>query len=169
MMGAQASRRKMLGWLGMAPVAGRAAAEQAARTLTGIGTMSGYYPKADLSDALGLAQKNGAGIAAANSSMGPFLDHETRLKLRNAALRAALRNPTLRGEVESLVYEDHRYVGVIAPDLAVLRSVSFMAKVTYQRQRNVARELEHSLLEDGPYQRMHRWGQRILKGAGINF
>lgn len=51
--------------------------------------------------------------------------------------RRVLANKVFRSQIESIYYEEYRAVPGIDPDIAVLRSFSPMAKVTFQRQRNV--------------------------------
>lgn len=75
-----------------------------------------------------------------------------------------LRNQLLRSEVESVFYEDYRVIGRIDPDIAVLRSLSLNAKIAFQRQRIVARNLEN--LGQGhtsPWYRIRQLSQKYLK------
>ncbi len=56
-----------------------------------------------------------------------------------------LANTIARREIESMLYEQERIICRIDPDLAAMRSFSLAAKVTFQRQRNVKRELDYKL------------------------
>lgn len=166
-VGAKATRRRMLGFLGMAPLAGRQALEEGAKHLAGIGK-SGSFPTADLRDALDLRGAPSQGVCASVDT--PVSDYWAQKKLRETTLRAALAIPASRAEIESILYEDQRMVWNLDPDLAVLRSISLSAKIAYQRQRNVARQLENALLDQSPYQRIREWGENVLKNAlGIKF
>lgn len=62
-----------------------------------------------------------------------------------AATKAAMRIPALRDELTSILFEDFRHVRVIEPDIAVHRSFSLNAKIAFQRQRFVERELQSRL------------------------
>lgn len=84
-------------------------------------------------------------------------------EVRERGMRWALKNPELRAELESLVYEDNRHVGWLDHDLASKRSFSLAAKVTFQRQRNVQRRIEQDVLESSPWRRISAWSDRALK------
>lgn len=73
-------------------------------------------------------------------------------------------NKLLRKELETLLYEDERYVTRIDPDLASKRSFSLSAKVAFQRQRNVARRMEE-LQSNHSWQRVHNF---LLKNRMID-
>lgn len=65
---------------------------------------------------------------------------------RYATLQEALvRVPGLREQIRERLIDEHRVVHHIDPDLAILRSISPMAKIAYQRQRNVEQALERIL------------------------
>lgn len=66
------------------------------------------------------------------------------------ALRSLLSNAALREEYIAAMYERNRHVGSLDLDLATKRSFSLAAKVTYQRQRNVERQIEDESHADGP-------------------
>lgn len=152
------ARRGFLKLLPVAGLAGKAAAEDAATRLAGLGTT-------------GLAQNVGGGFAAeglgcasnqvqpASLAQGSAISVDVRRKI----IQRVLRLPNLRGELESILYEDQRHVGFIDPDLAAKRSFSLAAKVTFQRQRNVERALQNQVYQDSTYQRVERWTERVLK------
>jgi hypothetical protein len=79
------------------------------------------------------------------------------------ALKKLWQVPALRDEYESLMFERNQRVGYIDLDLATKRSFSLAAKVAYQRQRNVARDIADDMVtwEEG------RWGKTaaLLKRA----
>lgn len=58
------------------------------------------------------------------------------------AMRLALQDPDIRRGLMSELYARQRVVHMLDPDIANKRAWSDMAKVTFQRQRNVERELE---------------------------
>lgn len=58
------------------------------------------------------------------------------------AHQALMQIPELRDLFTSGLYEQYRNVTYIDPDIAVLRSFSPMAKITFQRQRIVNRNIE---------------------------
>lgn len=58
------------------------------------------------------------------------------------ALRLAMQDPDLRREIVSMAFEQHRTVLSVDPDIEVMRSFSPMAKITFQRQRNVGRYIQ---------------------------
>lgn len=62
------------------------------------------------------------------------------------AARKVLGDPSLRREFISRAYEENRHIYQIDPDIMIRRSWSPMAKVTFQRQRNVDQALR-SVLE----------------------
>jgi hypothetical protein len=61
------------------------------------------------------------------------------------ALRGALKKPEQLREIKALLYEQHRTVYVMDPDLLYNKSFSPAAKIAYQRQRIVERALEFEL------------------------
>lgn len=63
------------------------------------------------------------------------------------AARAVLGDPAARAQAEAFFYERHRVVHFIDADIEIMRSWSPMAKIAFQRQRNVARELENMMRE----------------------
>ncbi len=74
----------------------------------------------------------------------------------------ALADKALRGEIESMLYEQNRYILVkeLPPDIAVLRSFSTMAKITFYRQNLVALGLKRRQQKSLPSRladRMYGW------------
>lgn len=130
------ARRGFLKLLPATPFAVRTAAEETARTISKI-------------EVSGVGQDNSIGArglpSTCLSSTDPSADQ----------WRTALRNLGLREQIESLIYENNRFVNRIDPDIAVLRSYSLNAKIAFQRQRNVALDLKN-FEGDGsyPYARM---------------
>lgn len=116
-MNVQATRRRFFSFAGGAVGAARVTAEKVASELSGV----------SLSGGMSLVQ----GISSSS-------DEPTSLQTR-----LALANPFTRRTVEALIYQEERSPSRIDPDLAVLKSVSFSAKVTLQRQRNVKARLAH--------------------------
>ena len=60
-----------------------------------------------------------------------------------AAKAVFVANPDLYEAARSTCFYNNRNVDHIDPDIAVLKSLSPMAKVTFQRQRNVEREMAY--------------------------
>jgi hypothetical protein len=79
--------------------------------------------------------------------------------------KAALKIPGLRDDLVSALYERYRHVGYIDHDIASMRSFSLAAKVTFQRQRNVAREL-YDNTNEGYWDRTRRI---IRRAVGLPF
>lgn len=73
----------------------------------------------------------------------------------------ALKIPTVRAQLESLLFEDVRVIYGIDHDLASKRSFSLAAKVTYQRQRIVAQKIRE-MESEWPYQRINNLISRAL-------
>jgi hypothetical protein len=63
------------------------------------------------------------------------------------AARLAMLNPDIKKLLTDAAYAQHRVVTHIDPDIEVLRSLSPMAKITFQRQRNVAKALKDATEE----------------------
>jgi hypothetical protein len=124
-------RRAFLQFLGMAPVAGPIAAKGALEAvqagMAGVATAP-FGPS--------------GGVAAEPTGYPPNGIDET------AMLRQAYKLPGLRDELTSLIYQEHRRVGFLDPDIANKRSFSLAAKITFQRQREVERGIEARLAGD---------------------
>lgn len=145
-------RRGFLQALGFAPVAGPALARKAIETAT--------------AELAGVTTSGMVGGPAAPDQPYPgAIGAPCRaFDIRKALLRV-LQTPELRGQYESLMFERRRHVGVLDLDLASKRSFSLAAKVTFQRQRNVAREIEAEA-EDSPWSRAQEF---LRKAAGGPF
>lgn len=64
------------------------------------------------------------------------------------AYAEVMRSPMLRDIARSAAWRRHRYVHAVDPDIEVYRSFSPMAKIAFQRQRNVEREMASFLEPD---------------------
>lgn len=113
------NRRSMLKLLGSVPVVG----PDLARKLS------------SEASAAGLAKIHTSGLQY-ESSEPPSTD-ETNFTQRQLAIQL----PWVRQELEQLMLERNTRVSTLDPDLAVLKSVSLSAKICYQRQRNVQRDI----------------------------
>lgn len=138
------NRRSVLQLFGSVPVVGpslarKLAAEETASKLAKIGTSGLQYR--DTSPPV--------------EHYHPTLDQK----------RIALQIPWFRTELEQLIAERNRHVNVIDADLTVLRSVSLSAKIYYQRQRNIQRDLRHHT-EAPAYERIDRLFSGIKKLLG---
>lgn len=138
------ARRGFLRLMSAAPFAGKAVAEEAAARLSGV-------------------VASGAG----NHLIGAELPQSGRSALPDMTerhYRAAYQIPGLREAAETILYrEQMREVSFIDPDLAVLKSFSLQAKITFQRQRNVQRYIERQQNE-APWRRVD---QLIMKALGL--
>jgi hypothetical protein len=83
-----------------------------------------------------LGQVSGAGLGGAPTPGVGQMEQGSSISLANKKL--ALNIPGIREELQSLFYEVNRNVYAIDYDLATKKSFSLAAKITYQRQRNVA-------------------------------
>lgn len=145
-------RRAFLQHLGIGVVAAPAAAKQ-------------VVDKA-AADLAGLNVVGSAGIDAPPSAPYPSADATDVLKHRKT-LRHLLTNPVLRDEYVSAMFVRNRHVGTLDLDLANKVSFSLAAKVTFQRQRNVARQIDEDSHEDGPF--WQRPDGLIRKAASLLF
>ena len=109
----QANRRTFFGFLGAAPIAIKQAGDKAIANLAAVNEAP-------------------YGGATPCSPAPDGITSATRQKIISQ----------FRPDFESLIYERERRVGVIDADIAVHKSFSLNAKITFQRQRNVAREMK---------------------------
>lgn len=109
-------RRSFLKMLGLSPLAAKAAVESEQMHQAGI-TQVGQYP------------------TATNLPPGETVDPSIIRALMDAAFRA---------EWESALYQQNRSVYFLDHDLANKRSFSLAAKIAFQRQRNVERQMAES-------------------------
>lgn len=159
------TRRRFFAWMGTAPIAARQGMETAARQLAGIGNGQGV-PSLDLRGSL-IDGANDVGAPSSAQMVGA--DWRLARKLRDDLIRKALDTPERRAELEAILYEEHRSVHNLDPDLAANRSFSLAAKVCYQRQRNVQRAIEYTVKENSPWEQVRSWKDRVLSLAGIKF
>lgn len=83
------------------------------------------------------------------------------------AARLAMADPDIRALLVAAAYAQHRVVTSVDPDIEVLRSFSPMAKITFQRQRNVQRMLD-SATEEPVWSfasKAHEFIKKIMWGA----
>ena len=138
------NRRSMLRLMSSVPVVGpRLASKLAAEATAGK-----------------LSQLSTSGLGA-GTSLPPNDDNTTTLDQR----RLALQIPWVRQELEQLLVERNRLVYRIDPDLAVLQSVSLSAKIYYQRQRNIQRQLESYRTQE-PWTRIESLFAKVSKLLG---
>lgn len=103
-----------------------------------------------------------AGLGGGGSYGQPFGESTKAMGFdARATLRKLLESPALRDEYSSLMFARHRRVGALDLDLANKRSFSLAAKVTFQRQRNVEREIEEDAAELPPWQRVEAVLKRV--------
>lgn len=164
-------RRRFFGAIAASPLAARQAAESAAKQLAGIGSLSGGVPISDLRDMVREMPHSGLGAqgeASANTcTQSPAKDWQVLRQLKDDIIRRALNTKQSRQELEALLYQDMRNVYSFDHDLASNRSMSLAAKVCFQRQRNVQREIDYMMLDQSLRTRIRDWKNRILSIAGI--
>jgi len=131
------NRRSILSLIAGAPLAGRAVADQA---VTSLGNMS--PPPYGLIG--GAAQGQSTGPANI-----PFVEHQSALRsiFGDAKALAEIRAELAEAELRNNPYID--------PDIQIMRSFSPMAKITFQRQRNVERALAE--IQDTRWDRPQRY------------
>ncbi len=132
------SRRKVLGMLSSMPVVGRSLASK-------------FQSEA--------AASSLAGLAGAGSLAGPQECAPPNRKFPEITMKL----PWVQDALRDLYYEQNRRVGYIDPDLAVLKSFSLNAKICFQRQRNVERQLLEVVEE--PFWK--RWDKLMAKIHGF--
>lgn len=120
------NRRGILGMLGAAPFAGGAIGQDVASLMTGnAGT--------------GLASNAAGGLSSmGRASSKPLME-------RQSAMQLILGDSRAMAEIRDELWAEQRTVTQVDPDLLVLKSFSPMAKITFQRQRNVERALADAL------------------------
>ena len=131
--GPNVTRRSAAALLGSLPFVGR--------QIGGGGLSSGT----GLSDAAQMlksqiAQPGYAHIEQRPASMAPLMPEWK-------AMRLAMLDPDIKAIMMDALWNQHREIHKIDPDIEVLRSVSPMAKIAFQRQRNVQRALDQSTNE----------------------
>lgn len=133
-------RRAFLSLLGVSPIAARSAATKAAADLAGVSI---------------------AGMSGFDGGVEPHSNADAT----PAQARVALKIPHVLAEVRSALYEDYRRIHRIDPDIAVHRSFSLNAMITFQRQRNVERAIEQMQHDFYPYRRIQ---EAILRAVGVS-
>lgn len=136
------NRRGLLKLLGAAPVAApRIAAEMQAKAA---------LQAADAAKLIG-TQISGLGDEAPLS-----------LDITPKEVQKALRIPFAKEGIMEILWNQHRHVYALDPDLAVKKSFSLNAKITFQRQRNVERRFKE-LQEEPAWLRIPNFVRNILK------
>jgi hypothetical protein len=101
----------------------------------------------------GLSGNNGGGIPATDKP-GGYISPENK--------KLALTFPTVKKELESILYQAHSQIYRIDHDLAIKKSFSLSAKITFQRQRNVEASMEEHFV--GPsWARLDNFWAQIAK------
>lgn len=163
-------RRSVLKFLGASPIAAREAAEVAAKNLAGITRGKPGIPGMDVRNMMRENIQPTAHLVGypevGQGQSGPF-DWRLAREMRDKFVLQALRTKETRRELETILYENHRTVHGLDHDIAANRSWSLAAKLCYQRQRNVARDIEHTMMDQNPWQRARDWKDRVLSFAGI--
>lgn len=114
-------RRKFLGALGLGAVAAPLAGQQIINTPAQFGAPA---------ESLYISGFGGGGNGAADP--------------RDLA-RRAFANPQTLSDVRALLFEKHQIVSTIDHDIASKKSFSLAAKIAFQRQRNVERDIQEMM------------------------
>lgn len=131
------TRRRFAGLAAAAPLAGMA---------LGRGVEGG--PTATQANQAGMFRGLNDPNAFANQA-GKYADVMKPPKMgRCEALRIALADPDMKRLITSWAFKQNQRVTEIDPDIQCLRALSPMAKITFQRQRNVERYLGNLVDED---------------------
>jgi hypothetical protein len=141
------TRRKLAVAFGSLPFVGKAIAKEAMTGLTG-GNTSPYPPRPPVGP-YGYPGVEAAKQQLKDAIRKPFISRQQATKL-------LLQNKELLSEITSQMYEHERIINHIDPDINIYKSFSPMAKITFQRQRNVQRQLHNLTGEHSDY-----WGDRV--------
>lgn len=164
-------RRSVLKFLGVSPIAAREAAEVAAKNLAGITRGGTGIPEMDVRNLVREPVPNsgwsGTAECANIVSQQSIADWRVVREMRDKIMLNALRTKESRRELETILYENHRNVHGLDHDIAANRSWSLAAKLCYQRQRNVARDIDHTMMDQNPWERARQWKDKVLSFAGI--
>lgn len=126
-------RRGFLGILGAAPLFGGAIAENIGRD----------------AQAMGLSQGGLPGASQLGVKVNPRMEQKS-------ALRMIFGDAEALAEIRDELFAAQRHVTAIDPDILIMKSWSPMAKLTFQKQRNVERALAE-LQEEGRWDRPQRY------------
>lgn len=132
------------------------------RSILGIMAGAPFAAKTVAKDVAGATSYGYMGAQAANAGSGSqkgLLD--TPLVQRDNALKMIFSNPASFAEICDELFAEQRTVFTVDPDIAVLKSFSDMAKITFQRQRNVERALAE--LQDERWDRPQRYVRALSK------
>lgn len=143
------TRRAMARFLGAAPVVGRAVLQSG----TGVGTSI---------QGSSLLSNVASGAEAGDISNKLGLKPATQQMSHAQAVAKFMADPIMRRQLEELAWKNNRIVHAIDDDLAAMRSFSHMAKITFQRQRNVEREIREAG-EPPPWEARNVFEQMIRK------
>lgn len=162
-------RRSVLKFLGASPIVAREAAEQAAKSLSGVTRGGMGMPGLDIRDIVRADAPSTFPMNDCANIVGQQTGSDWRVvrEMRDKIILDALRTKESRRELETILYENHRTVHGLDHDIAANRSWSLAAKLVYQRQRNVERDIEHTMMNQNPWERARDWKDRILSFAGI--
>ncbi|MGE0751839.1 MAG: hypothetical protein AB7F39_06740 [Variibacter sp.] len=150
-MSAGVGRRAFMRLAALSPFAARQAAAGAAAEMAGIALSPGVG-----SILSGDTAPRGQGAGPVNRAF----DYDKAVGL-------VLELPAYRDKLTSLLYEENRVVNRIDPDLAVLKSFSLAAKIAFQRQRDVERQLAYQY--GGKLTPWGRIQKLISRAAGLDY
>lgn len=128
----------------------------AASVIAGLPFIGGGAAKAIGGALAGNGPKQGYASGGAGQSSMPNGQMPQGPKMQEwQACRLAMLDPDVKKLLIEAAYAQNRVVSSVDPDIEVLRSFSPMAKIAFQRQRNVAKALK-----DATEAPIWSWGQR---------
>ena len=148
------SRRSFAKMFAAAPFAAR----QAGQTMRFVGG-GGLPPAGNLAHSLA---GNAGASAQADCANAIAPRHHRQIMPEWQAQRLAKKVPHLLDLMRDEATRNNRYISYIDPDIDVHRSVSLAAKIVYQRQRNIERELDR-IGEEPSWDRISKVGEWIRK------
>ena len=147
------SRRSFAKLLATAPLVGRQASQVGRHLMMGGGVPPSSRPPGGYSF---------GGEAAQSAQLANPAAPRQSLMPEWQAARLAKKVPQLFEIMRDEAARNARYIHYIDPDIDVHRSISLAAKIFYQRQRNIARELDH-IGEEPSWHRASKIGEFIRK------
>lgn len=140
------NRRGILGLVAGAPIFGNAVAENIGRD-AGMGAMR-----------LGIGANAPGAAQGYNQPTPPLMEHKS-------AIRMIFGDAAALAEIRDELFAQNRTITAIDPDILVMKAWSTMAKLTFQRQRNVERalaELQENRM-DCPQRYVRAFNDRLQK------
>lgn len=149
------SRRSMLGALGVGTLEAKRLGQQAAAQLSRISV--GNEP----GNNLGPIIKDNVSLQPSDKEWIDWQDAQKK------AIEWAIGQKDKRAELESILYYQYRNISQLDPDLAYNNCYSMAAKLAYQRQRNVKREIENAMRSNSMWHQVEDWKRSVFTARGL--